>query len=90
MKTDRAAKTDYIRARVEPALKQEVENLFNSWGITVTQAITMFYKQVRARHDLPFELNPNKETLCAIIEAIQRKGTVKCKDAQDLFNRLGM
>ena len=90
MRNSRVAKTDYIRARVEPALKQEVEHLFGSLGITVTQAITMFYKQVQAKHGLPFELKPNRETLRAMKEAKEGKGIVKCKNAHDLFDQLGM
>ncbi|MGD0465863.1 MAG: type II toxin-antitoxin system RelB/DinJ family antitoxin [Gammaproteobacteria bacterium] len=90
MRSSRVAKTDYIRARVEPTLKQEVENVFDSLGITTTQAITMFYKQVQAKHGLPFEWKPNRETLRAMKEAKQGKGLVRCKNAEDLFDQLGI
>lgn len=91
MRGQQQAKTEYIRARVEPKLKYEVELLFNSWGITTTQAITMFYKQIQSTHGLPFEFSkPNRETARAIKEARQGKGIVKCKDEQDLFNQLGL
>lgn len=88
----RATKTDYIRARIEPSLKQEVETMFDSWGITTTQAINMFYKQVQQEHKLPFKCfkRPNKATLRAIKEAKQKKGIVKCKNAKDLFDKLGI
>ncbi len=86
-----ATKSEYIRARVEPKLKYEVESLFNSWGITTTQAITLFYKQIQSIHGLPFEFaKPNRETERAIKEAKQGKGLVKCKNEQDLFKQLGM
>jgi DNA-damage-inducible protein J len=88
MRNSRATKTDYIRARIEPTLKEDVEGLFDKLGITTTQAITMFYKQVQSTHELPFNFSLNKETLREIKEAKQGKGLTKCKDTQDLFEQL--
>lgn len=53
-----------IRARIEPKLKEEVEKIFKEIGITTTEAITIFYHQVKARKGIPFELSvPNETTL---------------------------
>ncbi|MGH2574156.1 MAG: type II toxin-antitoxin system RelB/DinJ family antitoxin, partial [Ignavibacteria bacterium] len=41
------AKTAMIRARTEPKLKKEVESIFNKLGLNSTEAINLFYKQVR-------------------------------------------
>ena len=38
-------KTATIRARVEPDLKQEAEIVFSELGLSVTQAIRLFYRQ---------------------------------------------
>ena len=35
-----------VRARLEPDLKEHTEEIFNKLGLSVTQAITLFYKQV--------------------------------------------
>ena len=40
------AKTEMIRARVEPELKREAEELFLELGLSATEAITLFYRQV--------------------------------------------
>jgi DNA-damage-inducible protein J len=40
------AKSEIIRARVEPALKHEAEAVLGKLGMTPTEAITLFYKQV--------------------------------------------
>ncbi len=40
------AKTEMIRARVEPELKHEAEELLREMGLSVTEAITLFYKQL--------------------------------------------
>ena len=52
-----------VRARLEPELKKHTEAIFQELGLSVTQAITLFYKQVEARNGLPFNVViPSKET----------------------------
>lgn len=46
-------KTDFVRARIEPELKQHVHAIFDELGVTPTQAITMFYKLVEREHGVP-------------------------------------
>ena len=56
-------RTATIRARVEPSLKEDVEQLLRQLGITTTEAITMFYNQIRLRRGLPFPIEvPNALT----------------------------
>lgn len=53
-------KTDMVRARIATGLKDSVEKIFDSLGITQSQAIQMFYKQVELTGGLPFEVRvPN-------------------------------
>lgn len=50
-----------VRARIEPNLKTEVEKLFQELGISTTEAINIFYNQVKLRKGLPFNVViPNK------------------------------
>ena len=63
-------KSEMIRARVEPALKREAETVFSTLGLSVTQAITLFYKQVTLQQGLPFAVKiPNAETREALQNA---------------------
>ena len=48
------AKTEMIRARVEPELKDQAEEVFSDLGLSPTAAITLFYRQVTLHHGLPF------------------------------------
>ncbi|MDI9819854.1 MULTISPECIES: type II toxin-antitoxin system RelB/DinJ family antitoxin [unclassified Legionella] len=85
------SKSAYIRARIEPELKTEAEAIFSEFGMTASQVITMLYKQVSRKHEIPLDLNlPNKKTAKAIDEARKGKGVVACKNADDLFNKLGI
>lgn len=57
------SRTTTVRARIEPDLKSEVEELLTSLGITTTEAITMFFSQIRLRKGLPFPVEmPNDIT----------------------------
>lgn len=63
-------KTAIINARVKPELKTEVEQILEQLGITTTQAITMFFEQIKLNRGIPFELKlPNEETLAAMEDA---------------------
>jgi DNA-damage-inducible protein J len=63
-------KTATIRARVEPGLKRDAEAVLDKLGMTPTEAITLFYRQVKLNRGLPFPVRiPNAETRRAIREA---------------------
>ena len=64
------AKTEFIRARVEPELKYQAEEIFSKLGLSPTDAITLFYVQVTLHGGLPFEVRiPNTETIDALRQA---------------------
>jgi len=63
-------KTAIINARVKPELKRDVDKILAQLGITTTQAITMFFEQIKLKRGIPFELKiPNEETLDAMTDA---------------------
>ncbi len=63
-------KTAMIRARVEPELKHDAEAVFAQLGLSATEAITLFYKQVTLRHGMPFAVRiPNAQTAQELQEA---------------------
>ena len=71
-------KTAMIRARVEPELKHDAEAVFTQLGLSTTEAITLFYKQVTLRHGMPFAVNiPNAQTCQDLQEAYDGKGLVE-------------
>lgn len=85
------SKTSTVRARMEPDLKNKAEIVFNNLGLTSTQAITLFYKQVEIRNGLPFDLIiPNETTLKTFDETDAGKNLVICKDVDDMFKKLGI
>ena len=84
-------KTSTVRARIEPDLKDKAELVFHKLGLTSTQAITLFYKQVEMRNGLPFDIViPNKTTLRTFEDTDAGKNLVVCKDTNDMFKKLGI
>ncbi len=79
------AKTAMIRARLEPDLKRDAETVFSTLGLSPTEAITLFYKQVTLHHGLPFEVRiPNAETRDALQQAARREELTEYAGLDDL------
>ena len=64
-------KNAIVNARMEIELKSEVEAIFKQLGMNTTQAITMFFEQVRLHRAVPFQIKlPNIETVNAMEDAL--------------------
>ena len=82
-------KTAMVRARVEPELKRRAEELFSELGLSTTEAITLFYKQVAMHRGLPFSVRvPNAETVEAMQQARDHDGLVEYSSLEDLKHSL--
>ena len=80
-----------VRARIEPNLKHDVEKLFNKMGLTTTEAINLFYRQVKLRNGLPFNVViPNKTTEKVFKDTDAGRNLIRCEDTDDMFNKLGI
>jgi len=85
------SKAATVRARVEPDLKRRVESLFHRLGISATEAITLFYRQVDLRKELPFDVViPNETTRRTMDDTDAGRNLILCKDADDMFKKLGI
>lgn len=84
-------KDTIVRARVEPELKENVERVFGELGLSTSQAITLFLKQVELRRGLPFPVEiPNAETLKTFRETDEGRNLKRFESAEDLFKDLGL
>lgn len=66
------AKSSNLNIRIDPNIKEQAEQLFSQFGITITDAVNMFIYQSLNYGGIPFELKtykPNAATLAAIEEA---------------------
>lgn len=84
------SKTETIRARMEPELKEEAEAIFDALCLSPTEAITLFYRQVAMHRGLPFELRvPNAETRKVLRDARKGKGLSPPMSFEEMKKRLG-
>lgn len=63
-----------MNLRIEPEIKADAEELFGSFGLTVTDAVNVFLRQSLMRGGFPFEIvryKPNLITQAAILESGQ-------------------
>jgi DNA-damage-inducible protein J len=89
--TGGVGQTGMIRARVSADLKVEAENILNHIGLSASDAIRMFYRQVILCNGLPFPARiPNATTRKALRDAEAGKNLTRYADTDDLFRRLGI
>ncbi len=85
------AKTTTISARIDPNTKKQAEQVFRELGLTSSQAITLFYKQVELQQGLPFIVKiPNDLTAETLETARSRSNIESFNTVEDLFDDLGI
>lgn len=53
-------KTSSIHVRVEPKIKEEVEKILDTLGMTATEAINIYLRQIILNSGIPFEIKTPK------------------------------
>ena len=82
-------KSATVRARIEPKLKHDVEHLFHDLGLSTTDAINIFYRQVKLRQGLPFEVAiPNATTEKVFRDTDAGENIVRCATTDEMFEKL--
>lgn len=89
------AKTANINIRIDPETKSSAEKIFESFGITISDAINIFLRKSIMEGGLPFEMKQpryNMETEMAMREArSMMEGKIEAKvysSASELFEEL--
>ncbi len=85
------SKSATVRARLEPGLKEKAEQILQRIGLSTTQAITLFYRQIELNNGMPFDIVIPTEATKVTLEATDSgKDLILCEDAEDMFNKLGI
>lgn len=83
-------KTKTVTVRLDPELKEKAERILGELGLTVSQAISLFYRQVELHDGLPFDVRlPNATTRRALDDAQARRGLTSYSSVDELFADLG-
>jgi DNA-damage-inducible protein J len=80
-------KSEVVRARIEPDIKHNAEAILKNLGLSNSQAIGLFYKQIILNQGLPFDLKiPNEETQEAMLDVIMKRNLEKFNSIEE-FNK---
>jgi DNA-damage-inducible protein J len=86
------AKTATMTVRLDPAVKSAVEDIYSSYGLTLTDAVNVFFHQSLNVRGLPFDLRPSPETIEAMHEIEEMKkhpeGYKGYRDIHQMFNEI--
>ena len=86
-----AKKDAMIRARTPLKLKKSAEHIFDQLGLSPTDAINLFYKQVCLRKGLPFAVViPNELTAETLKKSANGEDITHAENTEDLFKKLGI
>jgi DNA-damage-inducible protein J len=89
-------KSETLHIRVEPYVKANVENTLDQLGLTTTEAINIFLKQILLTGGLPFEIKLpsfNAETEKALKESddiIKGKVESNPQSVNSFFKEMGL
>jgi DNA-damage-inducible protein J len=84
-------KTDTIRARIDPKLKENVKKILQKIGMTPSQYINIAFKRLEQERDIPFDLHiPNEETKESLKEAENLDNLDTFNSIDDLYKDVGI
>jgi DNA-damage-inducible protein J len=79
-------KTAIVHARVEPQTKKKAEGVLRELGMSPTEAIRLFYRQICLRGGLPFRiLIPNDITKETLDKSNKGQGVESFDSMDDMF-----
>jgi DNA-damage-inducible protein J len=85
------AKSEVARARIDAELKHNVEALLGKLGLSVSEAIRIYFRMIELNRGLPFEIEiPNEETAAVFRDTDRGNNLKRFDDAKDLFEDLGL
>ena len=79
-------KTSSIHIRVEPKVKEEVEKILSNLGMTSTEAINIYLKQIILNSGIPFQIKMPKFSEEMMESFAEAKEIMKNPDAYPSYN----
>ncbi len=80
------SQTAVVHARIDAATKNATEEILDAIGMTPTEAIRLFYRQIALRKQFPVELHlPNRLTASTLDKSDQDKGVERFNNLHALY-----
>lgn len=85
------SKSVLVSFRTKSELKEKADIIFDTLGISKTEAFNMFLANVILNNGIPFDVKiPNKETIQVIEDVENGKDITTYKNLDDFYNALGI
>ena len=82
-------KSAVIQTRINPELKSKAQKILNELNITMSEAISIYLKQIILHNGIPFEIKiPNKLTAEALKKSEEGKDLHTVSETKELFKEL--
>ncbi|PCI36778.1 MAG: type II toxin-antitoxin system antitoxin, RelB/DinJ family [Thiotrichales bacterium] len=83
------AKNTVVRARINNNLKHDVESILSPLGLTLSEAINLFFSQIRLNKGIPFVIKiPNDITQKTLLESAKGKNVKSFHSMESLLDDL--
>jgi len=88
-------KSSAMTIRIDPEIKSQADSILQYLGMTTSEAVTIFLRQVILNNGIPFPIKApefNDETVSALHEAesIAKNGPHRFNTASEMFDSLGI
>ena len=78
-----------INVRVDPQTKDEAQNILGELGMNLSQAVSLFLRQIIFNRGIPFEVKiPNKLTIETIEKSERGEGLHEVSSVKELMKEL--
>jgi len=84
------AENAVVRSRVSAEVKEQATTVLEGMGLSVSDLMRIVLTRVAKDGAIPFDLNPNKLTRETLAKSARGEQVHRVKDAQDLFDQLGI
>ena len=78
-----------VQARIDPQIKEEARGVLDELGMSMSEAIVVYLKQIVMRRAIPFELKlPNKLTVETLEKSERGEDVHEFSNVDDLLKEL--
>jgi DNA-damage-inducible protein J len=82
-------KAVHVHARIDADTKIKAESIIRALGLTTSQTVALFYRQIIASRGIPFSINlPNEETAATFKATDEGRDLHRFESASDLLEAM--
>ena len=81
--------TTTLNTRIDAKSKEQARKILDCLGLSMSEAITMYFRQIILRRGIPFDVEiPNELTAKTLKDSRKGRGLHKAKNVDALFGEL--